>query len=307
MSLVLLFSLDCKIRGFFGRDYRGTLNETDKGEACIPWKTTMKHVSYSYWNNFSINAFGLEENYCREPSWYVNPWCYTNKDGSWGNCSIPNCDEHLKRVIKEDIPGVLNLLDNEITKIGIIDLDASSNSDDFWVSGYEAYHLLLSTEISKANQVFESLLRNGKSEELYLTLAQLMQGVERMNFIALEETDQRKLKSVASMMFAHLEKEKNLFARKIFKAVSVEHSKLLKEYEDLFTDSDTHFESCINDGWIDAKNCKALTDSFEALHDIPNIDQLSNHPVHIVDSDGNLNPSALIPFCRVGGKLVRSI
>ena len=29
------------------------------------------------------------------------------------------------------------------------------------------------------------------------------------------------------------------------------------------------------------------------------VQKLSNHPVHLVDKDGNLNPTALVPFCSV--------
>ena len=30
---------------------------------------------------------------------------------------------------------------------------------------------------------------------------------------------------------------------------------------------------------------------------------MTNHPVHIVDVDGNLSPTALIPFCEFGGNM----
>ena len=108
---------DCMIKGVSsGRDYRGTLNVTEKGDACINWKG-----SGSYEDDFSVNTFGLEENYCRDPSWHNNPWCYIRKAGkrSWGNCvGIPYCDEQLKRVIEEDIPRTLNINDDELSAIG---------------------------------------------------------------------------------------------------------------------------------------------------------------------------------------------
>ena len=83
----------------------------------------------------------------------------------------------------------------------------------------------------------------------------------------------------------------------------MEHSKLLADYQNIFPETDDDFESCINDGWIDAENCKALTNSFDALN-IRDIDRLSNHPVHIKDDIGNMYPSSFIPFCRVGGIMV---
>ena len=31
--------------------------------------------------------------------------------------------------------------------------------------------------------------------------------------------------------------------------------------------------------------------------------KLSNHPVHIVSEDGKMSPTALIPFCELGGDM----
>ena len=30
---------------------------------------------------------------------------------------------------------------------------------------------------------------------------------------------------------------------------------------------------------------------------------ITNHPVHVQDEDGNLSPTALIPFCELGGNM----
>ena len=34
-----------------------------------------------------------------------------------------------------------------------------------------------------------------------------------------------------------------------------------------------------------------------------NIQKVTNHPVHIQDEDGDLSPTALIPFCEFGGNM----
>ena len=285
-----------------GRDYRGTLNVTEKGDACINWKG-----SGSYEDDFSVNTFGLEENYCRDPSWHTNPWCYIRKGGSrsWGNCvGIPYCDEQLKRVIEEDLPRTLNINDDEWSAIENTNIDNILHFEDKWVSGYKTFLFLLSTKVSKAHQVFEALMKNGKAEELLLTLVQLMQDVEKMNLRDLEEADKKELKAVASLIFSYLEKQKNLKGREIFRAVSVEHINLLADYQSIFPEKDEDFENCVTDGWIDVKNCKVLINSYKGLNNLADMGQLSNHPVHIKDSRGNLNPSSFIPFCRVGGKMV---
>ena len=33
------------------------------------------------------------------------------------------------------------------------------------------------------------------------------------------------------------------------------------------------------------------------------IQKVTNHPIHIIDQDGVLNPTALIPFCDFGGNM----
>ena len=47
--------------------------------------------------------------------------------------------------------------------------------------------------------------------------------------------------------------------------------------------------------------CKVSTD--EDISDLDTIQRLSTHPVHIIDEAGELSPSALIPFCDLGGRM----
>ena len=46
-------------------------------------------------------------------------------------------------------------------------------------------------------------------------------------------------------------------------------------------------------------------EQFEAQNFIEteNVHKLLNHPVHIIDKEGNLSPSALIPFCEFAGNM----
>ena len=279
-----------------GHDYRGTMNVTAEGKACKHWKDS------SYKGDFYVKSFGLEENYCRNPSWHGNPWCY-KVEGSWGDCAgIPFCDEQLRKVIEEDFPRILNINNDDLSAME--DIDTDSYFEENWVAGYKAFLFLLSTEVSNTHQVFINLVNNAKPEELLQTLAQLMQGAGKMNLKDLEETDRHELEAVASLIFSHLEKAKKLKGREIFRAASVEANNLLPDYQSIFPETDEDFEDCVRDGWIDVENCKALTDSFKDLDNFPGIGQMSNHPVHIKDPRGNLNPSSFIPFCRVGGKMV---
>ena len=51
---------------------------------------------------------------------------------------------------------------------------------------------------------------------------------------------------------------------------------------------------------MSSKTCGPHVESYKALDSIPLIKEISNHPVHIINVNGELNPSAFIPFCRVG-------
>ena len=43
-----------------------------------------------------------------------------------------------------------------------------------------------------------------------------------------------------------------------------------------------------------------LTKFYLQFSDLKELHRITNHPVHIYDEDGNLSPSALIPFCQFG-------
>ena len=42
---------------------------------------------------------------------------------------------------------------------------------------------------------------------------------------------------------------------------------------------------------------------FKNILESKKLHQLSNHPVHLIDEEGNLSPTALIPFCDLGGNM----
>ena len=41
----------------------------------------------------------------------------------------------------------------------------------------------------------------------------------------------------------------------------------------------------------------------DMIFDTKKIHKIVNHPVHIIDEEGNLSPSAFIPFCEFGGNM----
>jgi len=73
--------------------YRGTLAVADTGEPCLPWSK-----SVSKYNKRNFPKFGLDSNYCRNPSNHYNAWCYIEKKNSygkwkWRNCNMKSCPD----------------------------------------------------------------------------------------------------------------------------------------------------------------------------------------------------------------------
>ena len=77
-----------------GTFYRGTQHQTRTGRICQAWATQKpnKHAT----TKEQIKKFGLEQNYCRNPSMNEGgPWCYTlDEKERWGYCDIPYCSFH---------------------------------------------------------------------------------------------------------------------------------------------------------------------------------------------------------------------
>ena len=62
-------------------------------------------------------------------------------------------------------------------------------------------------------------------------------------------------------------------------------------------------EAQFSDMRLSLEKCLSYDKCEEMEQDIENITStidLSSHPVHIVNNEGKLNPSALIPFCKMG-------
>ena len=117
-----------------------------------------------------------------------------------------------------------------------------------------------------------------------------------------KEIDLEESKNLAKYIFHYLEKAKDLQVRQIYKALSKNGKKLIEEYIDIFIEDGVEsedFKHCLED----SESCKEVLESNDRLKEIPFIQELSTHPVHILQSEGKLSPSALIPFCKVGNKL----
>ena len=102
----------------------------------------------------------------------------------------------------------------------------------------------------------------------------------------------------------YLEQNFDLKTRLIYKALSVNqtdsNNDAFKEYKDIFNyDENDQFFLCINKG-----DCSNINNSQNFLDKIPHLREVVNHPVHILNNDGNRNPSALIPFCQIGNKIL---
>ena len=66
-------------------DFRGKYAKTISGRTCKPWTETRFHPD-------QYPGFGLEANYCRNPSKHERTWCYTtDPKKSWEECDVDVC------------------------------------------------------------------------------------------------------------------------------------------------------------------------------------------------------------------------
>ena len=92
-----------------GKDYRGSVNETEDGDECIVWedKSNARYV------NLSQSGLG-GHNHCRNPTTMSNkssltvdgdrPWCWRKRDDfdpnrrSWGYCNVQSASKVCKNL-----------------------------------------------------------------------------------------------------------------------------------------------------------------------------------------------------------------
>ncbi|XP_030628313.1 plasminogen activator, urokinase a [Chanos chanos] len=67
-----------------GRDYRGTVSETERGHTCVQWSWVDRPGSYRYGKH----------NYCRNPDDRSRPWCWVVNGNELKRefCNIPQCN-----------------------------------------------------------------------------------------------------------------------------------------------------------------------------------------------------------------------
>ena len=71
-----------------GETYNGKVNVTVTGKTCQRWDRQSPHT-HSYMPNLYPN---LAENYCRNPSDWNQPWCYTTDSQTrWESCPLTQC------------------------------------------------------------------------------------------------------------------------------------------------------------------------------------------------------------------------
>ena len=89
-------------------------------------------------------------------------------------------------------------------------------------------------------------------------------------------------------------------ARHIYSGFSVDSTNAFDEYQDIFPPLyDMNLLACLN-----MNDCDKITTTQSFLGKLGRVSDISSHPVHIINSNGDRNPSALIPFCRIGNKII---
>lgn len=77
-------------------EYRGKVNYTMSGEACVPWASNRKYYQNSARLHdspiedtmFPERSIALAENYCRSPTNDRYLWCFVDLAYSFGECDI---------------------------------------------------------------------------------------------------------------------------------------------------------------------------------------------------------------------------
>nr|XP_006822662.1 PREDICTED: plasminogen-like [Saccoglossus kowalevskii] len=71
-----------------GSDYRGTVNTTSNGHACMNWSDDLPNILGYNVGNFPAAGLG-DHNSCRNPDGGSQAWCFsTNPDEEWNTCDI---------------------------------------------------------------------------------------------------------------------------------------------------------------------------------------------------------------------------
>ena len=89
-----LLCSECK-RTPAGREYMGTASTTISGRTCQAWSSNTPHVPNSLASNdtnYPDGSRAAAMNYCRNPDWDPEPWCYTTDPSKrWEYCGVPLC------------------------------------------------------------------------------------------------------------------------------------------------------------------------------------------------------------------------
>ena len=165
--------------------------------------------------------------------------------------------------------------------------------DEHWIDTYKMYMLLTNPEISKTHQLLEHILLNGSAEQVLQTVFSLIHATHNFDLKSIQGTEN--IESVAKSVFASIEREKGLTSSAIFQAVALQSKNIEEEYDKMFKKEDNIFRQCLKT----PDTCQSLVKSHKILEDNQYIDLVSQHPVHILGTDGILNPTAFIPFCKV--------
>ena len=153
------------------------------------------------------------------------------------------------------------------------------NNKKQWKLGYSLF-LIISGPVSPISEFYQfyfNMIMKGTPWMLIHTLGNLMKGGEYVNL------------------------EKNFNAETIQAFISVAtvlYELLVKQFHLKLGEIETLL--AVRDICVYYNTCKDI--EMKAIENKTSILDASNHPVHIVNKNGKLNPSALVPFCQIGEK-----
>lgn len=91
--------VDCYNSVDSGTTYRGSVSQTESGLQCQQWNAQSPHKHTT--TPLQYPNSGLTSNFCRNPTGYSRPWCYTTNPSIFSQyCNIRKCEESASR----DVP-----------------------------------------------------------------------------------------------------------------------------------------------------------------------------------------------------------
>ena len=162
-------------------------------------------------------------------------------------------------------------------------------------------NLVTETYMKKNNEKFAKLLMYNISKTFFYNVTETQIQIGGEMFVALNSCPPYHLRLYRKAINGSASRVVMLALNIIKNAPENFKSKAIRIFEKIISVLDYQYVNIGKDG----KSLKGLKTNLSRVkaEDVNLVQTVSNHPVHILDNNGNLSPSSLIPFCSFGEDL----